>query len=70
MSDQNIVQSQSTGRRLHSYDFEFKKKAVERVLAGENVKAVCASLQISAVSTVHGWVYRHKAGGLDALPSN
>jgi len=54
---------------MRSYDFEFKKKAVERALELGRGKflAVCQELKIEGVSTLYGWVKRHKQGGWEAL---
>ncbi|MDZ4661856.1 MAG: DDE-type integrase/transposase/recombinase [Pseudomonadota bacterium] len=50
----------SEGRKTRRYDLEFKRKVIERVVAGESVPAICRDLGITAVGTVHGWIYKHR----------
>jgi len=54
---------------LRSYDFEFKKKAVERAIAlgRGGVPLACEELKIDAVSTLHGWVKKVEKGGWESL---
>jgi transposase-like protein len=47
-------------RKTLKYDHELKAKVIERVVAGESVPAVCRELGISAVGTVHGWMFRYR----------
>ena len=47
-------------RKVRKYDLEFKQRIIDRVNAGESVPAVCADLGNVALSTVHGWVYKHR----------
>ncbi len=56
-------------RKTRQYDFEFKKKVIEKVLAGESVQSVCKEFGIASVSTVHAWVHQvRKFGGtVDAI---
>ena len=59
----------SERRKTRQYDFEFKKKAIEKVIAGASVPLVCKELGIQSPSTVHGWVYqfRKRGGKLEAM---
>lgn len=58
-------------RKTRTYDFETKKKAIEKVLAGQSVPSVCKEMGIDGVSTVHGWIYkyRRRGGNIDAMKS-
>ena len=47
-------------RKVRKYDLEFKQRIIDRVNAGESVPAVVADLGNVALSTVHGWVYKHR----------
>lgn len=47
-------------RKMRKYDLEFKRRIIDRVNAGESVPAVVADLGNVALSTVHGWVYKHR----------
>jgi transposase InsO family protein len=57
-------------RKPKQYDFESKKKAIERVMAGESVPAVSKDMGFG-VSTVHSWVYlyRKRGGNMEAMKS-
>lgn len=69
MSETKTEGLYSGPRKTRHYDFEIKKKAVERVMAGESAPKVCADLGISAVSTLHSWVYqcRKRSGDVESL---
>ena len=61
--------SQNTGEALFSgrpiakkYDFETKKKAIERVLAGTPTTQVCKELGVGS-STLYGWIKQFKSRG-------
>lgn len=56
-------------RKVKQYDFEFKKKVIEKVLGGQSVPAVCQELGIKAASTVHGWIYQYRRqnGAMEAM---
>lgn len=60
MSQSNGGALFSGPRKTKKYDPDFKKKVIERVIAGESVPAVCRDLNIDAISTVHGWVFQHR----------
>jgi transposase InsO family protein len=47
-------------RKVRKYDIAFKQRIIERVNAGESVPAVVADVGNVALSTVHGWVYKHR----------
>lgn len=59
----------SGGRKTQTYDLEFKKKVIARVTAGESVLTVCRDLDIAAVSTVHGWIHKHRRSNGTAADS-
>lgn len=50
-------------RKLREYDYELKKKLIDRVLVGEKVPAVCKDLGIKSVGTAHGWMYKYRRDG-------
>lgn len=56
-------------RKARSYEFEFKKKAVERALAlgSGSVPTVCRELEIESISTLHGWMIKYKTCGWEGL---
>lgn len=54
-------------RKVRHYDPELKKKVVTRVTAGESMPAVCRDLGIKAVSTAHGWLYKHRRDGSESV---
>jgi transposase InsO family protein len=54
-------------RKVRHYDPAFKKKAIDRVVSGESVPAVCRDLGIEAVSTVHAWVKKFRSEGATSV---
>jgi transposase InsO family protein len=50
-------------RKARVYDFELKKKLIERAAAGESVRALCKELGIESVATAHGWMYQFRRQG-------
>jgi transposase InsO family protein len=50
-------------KKSSSYDYEIKKKAVERALAGESAVTICKDLGIDSRTTVHSWLLRYRRGG-------
>jgi len=56
-------------RKVRVYDFELKKKLIDRASAGESVPALCKELGIKSVATAHGWMhqYRKRGGKIEAM---
>lgn len=60
MEENKVAGLFSGPRKVRKYDLEFKQRIIDRVNAGESVPAVVADLGNVALSTVHGWVYKHR----------
>lgn len=68
MTDINGGALFSGPRKTKKYDFETKKRAIERVMAGESAPSVAREMGFGA-STLHGWVYqfRKRGGSFDSM---
>ena len=60
MEETNVGSLFSGKRKVKHYDQAFKDKVIARVLGGETVPSVCHDLGITAVSTAHNWMYKHR----------
>jgi transposase InsO family protein len=50
-------------RKVKKYDFETKKKAIERALSGVSIREVCKEFDLGK-NTLHGWLHQlRKSGG-------
>src|SRR5271165_2349857 len=61
MTEPNSGALFSGRRKTRDYDPEFKKKVLDRALAGESsVPAICREVGIESVGTVYGWINAHR----------
>jgi transposase InsO family protein len=51
-------------RKMKQYDFETKKKALERVSGGASIAEVCKEFSLGK-NTIHGWLYQLRQRGGD-----